>query len=138
MRLIDLTGRRFGRYLVLHRSVDDGRKTAWKCICDCGSVRRVRGTHLTTGRSASCGCERDEKTSNRSKTHGLSKTRIYRIWRNMINRCYNERLRDYKNYGGRGIAVCDKWRNSFECFFSDMGIPPDSLSIDRINEIGRA
>ena len=75
-------------------------------------------------------------TSERMKTHGMSKTRPHRIWRDMINRCHYEKYPERHLYGGRGIVVCDKWRNSFEAFIADMGLPPDGMSIDRIDPNG--
>ena len=74
-----------------------------------------------------------QSAGDRTRTHGMSKTAIYAIWDSMIQRCYNSTRRDYNSYGGKGIEVCDRWRNSFEMFFEDMGHRPDGMSLDRID-----
>lgn len=132
----DLSGAKFGRWLVKSYHSKSSGKSNWLCVCECGNEKAVRGTHLTGGKTNSCGCLERELTSKRSKTHGLSKTRPYRIWRDMINRCHYEKYPERHLYGGRGISVCDRWRNSFEAFIEDMGIPASNLSIDRIDSNG--
>ena len=137
MRLIDIEGQQIGLWKVLSRDKENkSNGTCWVCKCFCGNMKSVRYTHLRSGKSLSCGCIRDKQTGDRSRTHGLSKTRIYRIWRNMINRCHYENYKEFKYYGGRGIVVCDRWRQSFQNFLNDMGVPDDDLSIDRINNDG--
>ena len=136
MNFIDLSGRKFGRWYVVSYHSKSAGKSNWACICECGTTRSVRGSHLTGGKTNSCGCLERELLSERSKTHGLSKTRPYRIWRNMINRCYFEAHPDREYYGGRGITVCDRWRYSFENFINDMGFPDEKMSIDRIDSNG--
>jgi len=132
-----LIGEKFGRLHVIALSERrDSGKLMWECKCECGSACTVRGTHLMQGRTVSCGCYRDEETSRRSKTHGLSKARPYRIWRDMINRCHYEKYPERHLYGGRGIEVCIRWRNSFEAFIEDMGIPDAGMSIDRVDNNG--
>lgn len=132
-----LVGEKFGRLSVVEKShLRDGGKVMWVCVCDCGSTKVVRGTHLTLGKTTSCGCLRHENFLNRIKTHGMSGSRPYRIWRDMINRCHYEAYPGRHLYGGRGISVCERWRKSFEAFISDMGIPENHLSIDRINYDG--
>jgi len=133
MKRIDISGARFGRLLVIGRS---DRSDRWLCVCDCGSKSEPRLDHLKGGRVVSCGCLSREGTINRSTTHGLSKTRPYRIWRNMINRCHYEKYHERHLYGGRGIVVCDRWRESFEAFIEDMGMPSKDMSIDRIDVNG--
>lgn len=133
MKLTELSGERFGRLLVVKRADNIGRKAAWVCACDCGNTSTVRAEHLSQGRVVSCGCYRDAKLSKVATTHGRSRTRIYRIWRNMKNRCEWDKWPEWHLYGGRGITVCRSWSESFEAFFADMGDCPPSHSIDRID-----
>lgn len=144
-KIIDMTGMRFERLVVIERADNDKYGQArWRSKCDCGNVVIVPGYRLRNGYTKSCGCLSSDKASERLKTHGLSKdnnhktTRIYRIYSGMKNRCFNVKSLDYPNYGGRGITVCDEWRNSFEAFYNwamDNGYN-DNLSIDRINPNG--
>lgn len=127
-------GARYGRLTVVER-IQDERQRYYRCLCECGQEKDIRGDHLASGRTTSCGCRRKERSSEPRK-HGLTGTRVYRIWRNMLNRCGYDSHPDWKRYGGRGITVCDKWRSSFESFYRDMGFPPDGMSIDRINNDG--
>lgn len=96
------------------------------CRCDCGKERTVRNSSLVHGETRSCGC------IGANKTHGLAKSPTWNVWARMKGRCLNVASPDYKDYGGRGIAVCDKWM-AFEGFFEDMGIRPEGMSIDRID-----
>lgn len=118
----------------------DGRGLSMcHCKCDCGTVRIVSGASLRRGHSESCGCLARDKTALRSTKHGAAvhtrRTREYRTWLNMRDRCRNENNPGYINYGGRGIIVCSRW-DSFSNFFSDMGRCPPGLTIDRINNDG--
>ena len=108
-----------------------GRKTtAFKCRCQCGKIAVVCSQHLREGRSKSCGCQRPGGL----KTHGRSKTAEHQIWSQMKARCLNQRSANWPSYGGRGITICDEWRNSFEQFMSDMGPRPSKRhSVDRID-----
>jgi hypothetical protein len=138
---IPMIGKRFGRLTVI---ADAGNtKTGmkmWECKCDCGNITVVRGTHLREGSIKSCGCIRREETSRRFATHRKKNTRIYRTWRNMKTRCYNPKCKYFKDYGGRGIAICEEWMNSFESFFAYVSQLPhfgeEGRSIDRINNNG--
>lgn len=136
MRLTDLTGQQFGRLTVIGRAGTQSGKPVWTVRCSCGWQKVVRGTHLTSGKQVSCGCYRLEVNRQRSTTHGLSGQRPYRIWRDMINRCHYEGYAERHLYGGRGIVVCQRWRDSFEAFIEDMGLPEPHLSIDRIDSNG--
>lgn len=101
------------------------------CECVCGVRREVLVEHLQSGHSKSCGCWAREP---HSLTHGMSKHPVYAVWSMMIQRCHNSRNKNYRQYGGRGIRVCDAWRNSFSSFIADMGTPPNkSMQIDRID-----
>lgn len=131
-RLVDLTGQRFGRLVVIEKSVSgQGRHVRWLCQCDCGNTTIVDGGNLKAGRTKSCGCYVKEGNSHR--THGDSRTRLYRIWRGIKQRCYCPKASHYKSYGGRGITMCGEWLNSFEAFrdWSLSNGYRDDLSIDR-------
>lgn len=138
---LDLVGLRFGKLLVTQfdglKAFKSGNKTIWKCVCDCGNEVSVYGSSLTNKNrgTKSCGCEAKRITSERTKTHGMTETRAYRIWQAMRTRCRNSNVASYAIYGGRGIKVCERWE-SFENFLADMGAPPNGCSIDRINNDG--
>jgi len=142
MRALQLTDKQFGRWLVVARGDNSLQgKTQWLCQCVCGEFSLVLGTSLTRGFSQSCGCLSIEKTSKRNATHGATKSNkdksIYNIWCTMKARCSNPNSHKYKSYGGRGIRVCDRWRDSFENFLNDMGERPGKgYSIDRIDNDG--
>lgn len=129
----DLKGLTFERWTVIGRAPnrETGAQSHWFCVCSCGTRRIVNGQRLLEGGSKSCGCYRRENPNR--KTHGRHKTREHRIWSGIIYRCTNPRCREYPYYGGRGILVCQSWRESFENFFADMGECPDGMSIDRID-----
>jgi hypothetical protein len=142
---IDLTGRRYGRLLVLGFShTTELRQAKWRCACDCGSEAIVTGNSLKNGKTQSCGCLRAELQSTRSTRHGMSASAEYRIYKGMVNRCYNPKVRAFPYYGGRGISVCDRWRfgedgkDGFECFLADVGTRPSrGHSLDRSdNDLG--
>jgi len=122
MKLIDLTGQRFGRLVVIKRVENDKhKKPKWKCMCDCGNIKIVLGAILKRGESKSCGCLLKEKMIEYNTTHGMYYTKIHRAWAGMKQRCGNKNIESYKYYGERGISVCDRWLNSFEFFLEDMG-----------------
>lgn len=138
MKLDDIKGVRFGR-LVVQKYVGN---RMWECRCDCGSTTKVLGYDLKNGKTRSCGCLRKEVTAIRSRemlsTHGMTGTRLYRIWCGMKSRCYYKNHIEYINYGGRGIRVCQDWESSFESFFSWAMVNgySDNLTIDRIDNDG--
>jgi hypothetical protein len=122
MKLIDLVGKRFGRLVVLKRVDDDKNKNRrWLCLCYCGKKKIVHGSSLYAGRTKSCGCLQKEIVRKLFTKHGHSKCAIYNIWASMNQRCINPNNKEYHNYGGRGINVCKRWRNSFPNFLKDMG-----------------
>lgn len=130
---MDLTGQRFSRLVVTAPAERDSSGTRWYVRCDCGTEKIVRTTHLRNGKTLSCGCLSQQAASARRRTHGKTRTRVYRIWRGMHTRCTNPNVPCWPRYGGRGIYVCDRWQ-SFENFFADMGQPPSSThEIERID-----
>lgn len=138
----DLSGKKFGRWYVVKRTDDHISKsgyhfTQYECRCECGSTALVLASALKSGRSKSCGCLHSEQAADvcRSnfKAHGESKTRLYKIYHDMIKRCYNPNTSNYKNYGARGITVCDEWLNGWESFkdWANANGYDESLTIDR-------
>lgn len=134
MNMINLAGQRFGRLAVISRAENNKTGQAyWFCQCECGTVKKVRGTHLTGNQVVSCGCHAKELNTH----HGKYGSPEYRAYYNMIKRCEYQKDISYQDYGGRGIRVCPAWRQSFEQFFRDMGLRPSNRhSLDRINVNG--
>jgi hypothetical protein len=130
--MIDITGKRFGRLMVI-RYV--GNK-AWECRCDCGKITTGCASDMKRGFKKSCGCFQREGAKIRRTTHGLSYTSEYWVWASMMARCFNPNEVGFKNYGHRGITVCPRWRTAAN-FLADMGKRPSPKhSIDRINNDG--
>jgi len=136
----NLSGKTFGRLTVLAyvgvEQFESGVKGTWLCRCQCGKTLRIIGNSLTTGNTTSCGCASIDALVERSTKHGAAKrggsrSMAYRIWQAMLNRCRNQRVPNYADYGGRGITVCERWQESFQNFIADMGEPPPGTSIDR-------
>lgn len=114
----DISGMKFGRLTVLGRCGSTAQGTAtWECICSCGRICIVDGAKLRKGNTRSCGCLHDDTAKRIHKTHGLSGTRLYAVWKSMIQRCHNPRNKNFSRYGARGIAVCDEWRKSYKSFY---------------------
>lgn len=129
----DLTGETFGRLTVIEfYGVSKHQHSTWKCKCACGATRIIEAGSLRSGNSQSCGCLKKETTGERGRTHGMTETPIYRVWQAMMNRCRNRNQPAWRNYGGRGISVCERW-HSFDNFLEDMGPRPSGRSIDRID-----
>jgi hypothetical protein len=141
-RYKDLTGLRFGGLVVIEKvsSVPDGSKVKWLCKCDCGKLSEPNGADLVSGKTRSCGCKQGLHVSNEAIiTHGMSLSTEFRIWTGMKTRCYNPKVSEYKDYGGREIAVCEEWLGvkGFETFYNDMGKrPTNKHSIERIDNDG--
>lgn len=145
---IDITGKKFGRLLVLEETLDRkiGGSVIWKCLCDCGNVINVRSNSLRDKHTISCGCYSKELVKNRMKKLGIdslkhghykNKKSSYTIisWQCMIQRCNNSNSKNFNYYGGRGIKICDRWLK-FENFLKDMGERPKGMTIDRIDVNG--
>jgi hypothetical protein len=137
---VSLVGRRFGRLIVKEPAGKVKNEAFWLCMCDCGNKKIVRGGHLKSGDTSSCGCLKRENIRKSKFVHGAAivgkVTREYGAWQNMKKRCLNPKSSDYKNYGGRGIKVCDRWVHNFKDFFSDMGKCPPGLTLERIDNNG--
>lgn len=136
---LDLVNKTFGFLTVLEKSrqEDNDNGVTWICKCHCGNIVTVSTSYLKTGHTRSCGCLQRSIVGNLNRSHGMSGTSTYTSWKSMLTRCYNQNILEYKNYGGRGIKVCDRWRYSFENFFTDMGAKPSSahtLERDNVNK----
>ena len=120
-KLSDLTGERFGRLVVIERAEPYISPTGHKCErwlvrCDCGKEKIVMRGHLCGGATVSCGCYHSDEVRKRNTTHGCTNEKLYAIYRGIKVRCYNPHHGDYKKYGGRGISMCDEWRNNYQAF----------------------
>ena len=130
-KLIEMSGKRFGKLIVLNRVGSDRFNLAlWQCKCDCGTERVITGGNLRRGDHISCGCAKIKHGMTRNGKHHP----YYNAWGTMIQRCTNPKATGYSYYGGRGITVCDRWLNSFKNFLDDMGSKPTSShTLDRID-----
>ena len=136
MQKSNLIGQRFGKLVVIEAGPIKNGKTTWLCKCDCGKITQpIPCAKLTSGHTKSCGCLRTK--------HGMWRTKIYEIWRSMLKRCYKEYRPEYKNYGGRGITVCDEWRGDFNAFYQwaiangyDENAKQGDCTLDRIDVNG--
>jgi hypothetical protein len=135
---VPLGGLRFGRLVVTGPSEDrrgTSRHTYWDAKCDCGGSVSVSGAKLRNGHTKSCGCLKRECAAKLNKVHGLSRTAVYQVWKGMWARCTNPGHMSFPNYGGRGIAVCARWK-SFENFQEDMGPRAPGMTIERVDNDG--
>lgn len=137
-KLLDLAGEVFGRLTCIESAGSKNGERLWKCKCECGMFTIVSTASLRSGNTKSCGCVRREALIKRNKVHGLStvngkKTRLYNIWVRMKQRCYDKNASDYYRYGGKGVKVCDEWKNNYENFHNwamNNGYD-DTLTIER-------
>jgi hypothetical protein len=136
-KFIDLTGQKFERLSVVKLMFIKNNRAYWQCRCDCNKEKIVRGSHLINGAIKSCGCLGRNNSLKHGHTRNKKQSRTYQIFAGILSRCYNINEPAYKNYGKRGITVCDRWNpkrgGSFENFLKDMGEIPKGLTIDRIN-----
>lgn len=132
MNFKDLTGKRFGRLVVVQELQERKReKVSWLCHCDCGKDASVTSRELLSGDTKSCGCYKIDQIREQFSTHKMTKTHPYWVWGSMKKRCHNPNDKGYPNYGGRGITVCKRWHR-FENFWADMGSTyKQGLSIER-------
>lgn len=142
----DLSYQKFGKLTALYRVQDyvspsGNRKTRWMCLCDCGNYAIAQASQLKSGNTKSCGCRKIEaakENAAKNVKHGEIHTRLYGIWAGIKARCYGPYMQDYKNYGGRGITMCDEWRYNYVAF-RDWALSHgyrDDLTIDRIDVNG--
>lgn len=137
--LEDLTGKRFGRLLVIGcAGKNQSNQTKWSCLCDCGNTITALGYNLKNGNTKSCGCLQKDIMKTQLLKHGKTGSRLFNTWLHMKQRCNNPNDRAYKNYGARGITVCDEWQNDFEAFYTWATTSgySDNLTIDRIDNNG--
>ena len=140
MNKIDLTGKRYGRLTVLHEAINSIKKgVVWMCKCECGALKEISPYELKIGKTISCGCYRNDIIKRNMTTHGLSSNKsTYTVWRKMKERCLKESCPSFKNYGGRGIKICDDWIKDFKSFHSWCLLSgyKKGLFIDRIDNNG--
>lgn len=141
-RRIDISGRKFGHLTVLkHAGSSKGGEALWQCRCDCGALTQVLSSDVRRSRTVSCGCVRAARLAGRhGEASRLYRTPEYRAWGAMLSRCTDANRKDFHRYGGRGICVCDRWRD-FESFLADIlssiaRRPSSRYSLDRIDNDG--
>lgn len=139
----NLVGKRFERLKVIEKVKGKILKSGfeqqtYKCICDCGNETIVSYSALMTGNTKSCGCLFKEDLIDRNTTHGMSSTKLYDVWKGMFQRCYNKYNKSYRYYGGKGIRICDEWKNDFQVFYewAQLSGYKEGLEIDRIDGKG--
>ena len=135
-----LDGQVFGRLTVVRRAGSSGGRVVWECLCECGVAVEVVSHALASGHTKSCGCWKDERNPSTPQKHGHARrgtklTPTYKTWQAMMTRCYNPQVKSFKDYGGRGIKVCDGW-HYFENFLAYMGERPDDMTLERKNTHG--
>lgn len=125
-------GSKYAALTVVSKAGKRGHDYEWECLCECGTRAFVTGGNLRSGNTRSCGCRRRAVSKAMLSRHLKTGTRIHGVWLNMLRRCRDVRNAYYKDYGGRGITVCDEWL-AFENFYSDMGDPPEGMTLDRVD-----
>lgn len=130
--IVDISSQRFGRLKALSfAGLNRHRKATWNCICDCGRECVVLANTLRNGHTQSCGCRKIDLLTSHGHTAGDRKSPTYKSWEAMISRCTNPKNVSYAQYGGRGIKVCGRWRDSFDAFLADVGERPSGTTLDR-------
>lgn len=141
----DLTGKRFGRLVVKNFDYVKNNAYYWICVCDCGNEKSICSTHFKSHKTSSCSCYNKDVVSKRRKTHGKTNTRLYKVWRGLIDRCLYKSHKYYKDYGDRGIKICDEWLGDvgFKNFYNwaiengyNENAKRGDCTIDRINNDG--
>ena len=134
-KFIDLTGKIFGKLRVVNRAENDKTgKARWNCNCACGGITISSSGNLRSGGAKSCGCVNKERIRLLKLTHNKCYTPEYETWAGMVKRCYNSNNKAFKNYGGRGIKICNEWRKSFSAFYDYVGQRPTlKHTIERID-----
>lgn len=138
-KIKDLTGQKFGKLTVLEfTGINKNHKATWLCQCECGNKKIIVSSSLLNGYTMSCGCLHKQMFREKQTIHGLSNTRIYKIWKGIKRRCYSFNAIKYPNYGGRGIIMCNEWKNDFMSFYNWAMANgyKDDLTIDRIDVNG--
>lgn len=143
MNIEDFINKKYGRLLVISYDAKKGNNHYVNCRCECGNTKSIRLSRLKSGETQSCGCIRIENLEklrqiNNIEKHGKSKEKLYNVYRNIKYRCYNSNCHIYKNYGGKGVKVCDDWLNDFMSFYNwaHSNGYQEGLSIDRIDVNG--
>ena len=143
-KIKDLTGQRFGRLVVLSKTDKRANRcVVWHCICDCGNYADVSSRSLIGGKTKSCGCYMNECRGKSRTTHHMSTSKLYSVWNSMKGRCFCETDKSFAYYGGRGITVCDEWKNDFQAFYDwaiangyDTNAKRGECTLDRIDNDG--
>jgi hypothetical protein len=131
----NLIGRKFGRITPLGFLGLGSHGAKWLCRCDCGAFSIVTASKLLLGSTISCSCYRRNRLGNENRTHGQSHSKLHSLWGGIHSRCYNPKVKRYSDYGGRGIRVVERW-HSFENFRDDVGVRPEGMTIERIDNNG--
>lgn len=135
-RFKDISGQKYGRLTAVSFSHGSNNHSYWNWACDCGNQIITSSVHVKRGATKSCGCLNKESAQARFFKHGLKNTREYNSWRAAKNRCYQPTGIGYKNYGGRGIVMCEEWKDSFNQFLEDMGPCPEGMTLERLDTNG--
>ena len=142
-RIKDIKGQRFGKLLVKEYVGSENKRSMWLCLCDCGKEKIISSKNILTNKVRSCGCLKDKGLTRGDTVKGACGNRLYKIYKSMIHRCYYKSGRAYKNYGGRGIAVCQEWLKSYATFEKwalengyDINAPFGKCTLDRIDVNG--
>jgi len=130
----NLVGERYGRLTVAKFGGRRNRRSYWVCVCDCGAEVEIRADSIRSGSTTSCGCAQKQAVSEANSKHGMCESPEYIAWTQARYRCGKKDHPNYRNYGGRGISVCDRWQDSFDAFYADMGPrPSDKHSLERVD-----